>query len=137
MAWVTSAVPGVVLLLALVLSPLDPASAVAGGRAGSVASGTTPTPSGGKTSLEIGVVIAPKPGDSPTPTPTPTRTSTPTPTPSGSSAPGGPLPRTGTALAGLLLAGGALVGVGVLLRLAARRRSVADQWLAGPGAPGG
>ncbi|MFE9651899.1 hypothetical protein [Micromonospora sp. NPDC006431] len=103
-----------------------------------------PTP-GGQVSIRVGVSIGPKPGGSPSPTGSPSPSGQPSPTtepsPSGATtttptsppAGGGSLPRTGVALGGLLLVGGALVAGGVALRWSARRRATAEAWLSRTG----
>ncbi|MFG3688035.1 hypothetical protein [Micromonospora sp. NPDC047740] len=97
-----------------------------------------PTP-GGQVSIRVGVSIGPKPGGSPSPTGQPSPTIEPSPsgvtttTPISPPAGGGSLPRTGVALGGLLLVGGALVAGGVALRWSARRRATAEAWLSRTG----
>ncbi|MDG4764965.1 hypothetical protein O7632_12775 [Solwaraspora sp. WMMD406] len=130
------AVAGAALVLGL------PAAGAAG------AAGESDTDDG----VRIVVSIAPAPGTTPTGSPTPSASPTPTgtpppsvtPTPSGTAPPstlaptgspttappgGGPLPRTGVALGGLLATGTLLVAAGAGIRRLARRPDP-------PGTPG-
>lgn len=85
----------------------------------------TPVPGGDRgASVELGVVIAPKPTGTGTPTPT-----TPSPTPTASTAAptdppdnGGDLPRTGLAIGAFVVAGATLIAAGTALRLLAPHR---------------
>ncbi|MEH1163829.1 prenyltransferase/squalene oxidase repeat-containing protein [Micromonospora sp. CPCC 205539] len=112
----------------------------AGGQAGSDVRASTQVV-GGATGVSFAALtrdVHELPGTDPSGTPTPT--ATPTPTTSSSASPGvtpsptgtrntssGHLPRTGASIASIALLALAIVVAGVLLRIAARRRAVADQ----------
>jgi len=99
-----------------------------------------PSPSPGEASVELGVIIGPHPSATPTsptpgsPTPTLPRPTTSSPNPGGGGDDDGDdkptLPRTGMAITMIVLAGVALIGGGVLLRILARRRAEAERWMA-------